>query len=34
LGGHLRFESSPRAGTSATLELPVVLKPEPAHASR
>jgi two-component system sensor histidine kinase RegB len=39
LGGRLRFESNPRgsglrAGTSATLELPLVLKPESAHASR
>src|SRR5579863_9758222 len=32
LGGRLRFESNGRAGTSATLELPVLLRPEAAHA--
>jgi two-component system sensor histidine kinase RegB len=38
LGGRLRFDSNSRAGTSATLELPIVLKvelkPEATHASR
>ncbi len=34
LGGRLRFESNGNTGTSATLELPLVLNPEPAHGSR
>jgi len=34
LGGRLRFESNGRTGTSATLELPLAPRPEPANVSR